>query len=127
MTGADPTRVDGFYPEPVLEQPAFAPTPLMWAAATAEELEHLLEDLDVWVTWLVDHYRLDRRHIPVCWAKHWELIEELSALRQAWHGAYCTTAHADAPLTWHERFAHARGRLAEWTARTGCRGAEHRA
>lgn len=51
----------------------------------------------------------------------WDLIEELSALRHAWEGAYATTAHADAPLAWHERFAAARARLADCVSRTGCR------
>jgi hypothetical protein len=127
MTSSDlPDADDGFFPAPVLHQPSGPPTPLMWAAHTPDELEHMLEGLDVWVTWLVDHYRLDRRYVPECWPKHWELIEELSALHQAWYAAYCTTAHADAPLTWHERFANARVRLAEWAARSGCRGTEHR-
>jgi len=73
----------------------------MWSAYTREEQRHLLEGLDVWVRWLVDHYRLDRRYIPECWTKHWELIEELSALQLAWEGAYATTSHGDAPLAWH--------------------------
>jgi hypothetical protein len=127
MTSTDlPGPDDGFFAAPVLHQHSGPPTPLMWAAHTADELEHMLEELDVWVTWLVDRYRLDRRHVPECWTKHWELIEELSALRQAWDAAYCTAAHADAPLMWHERFAIARSRLAEWASRTGCRGTDHR-
>jgi hypothetical protein len=117
---------DGFFPEPVLHQPSGPPIPLMWAAHTPDEQRHFLDELDVWVTWLVDHYRLDRRYVPECWPKHWELIEELSALHLAWEAAYATTAHADAPLTWHERLGLTRARLAEWAARTGCRAGEHR-
>jgi len=100
--------------------------PTCWPAHTPEEQRALIERLDVWVTWLVDHYSLDRRHVPECWAQHWELIEELSALRLAWEGAYATTAHADAPLAWHEHFHDARLRLNEWVARTGCRPDDHR-
>jgi len=116
----------GFLPAPVLHQSGDPPTPIMWAAHTPDEHRHLLEELDIWVTWLVDHYSLDRRYVPECWTKHWELIEELSALQQAWEAAYATTSHADAPLAWHERLGLARARLAEWVARTGCRAGEHR-
>jgi hypothetical protein len=110
----------------MLYQPSGPPIPLLWAAHTPEEQRHYLDELDLWVTWLVDHYRLDRRYVPKCWARHWELVEELSALHLAWEAAYATTSHADAPLAWHERLGHARLRLAEWVARTGCRGEEHR-
>ena len=127
MTGTRPdANLDGFLPEPVLHQPSGPPMPIMWAAHTTEEQRHFLDVLDVWVTWLVEHYRLDRRYVPECWTKHWELIEELSALQLAWEAAYATTAHADAPLAWHERLGLARLRLAEWVARTGCRAGEHR-
>lgn len=127
MTATSPRPgSDGFFPEPMLYQPSGPPIPLLWAAHTPEEQRHYLDELDLWVTWLVDHYRLDRRYVPECWAKHWELIEELSALHLAWEAAYATTSHADAPLAWHERLGHARPRLAEWVARTGCRAAEHR-
>ena len=98
--------------------------PTCWAAHTPEEQRVLLEELDLWVTWLVDHYSLDRRHVPQCWAEHWELVEELSALRLAWEGAYATTAHADAPLAWHEHLRLSRERLVDWG--TGCRPGEHR-
>jgi hypothetical protein len=65
MTATDlPDVDDGFFPAPVLHQPSGPPTPLMWAAHTPDELGHMLAELDVWVTWLVDHYRLDRRYVP---------------------------------------------------------------
>ncbi|GGC14635.1 hypothetical protein GCM10010972_29920 [Cellulomonas carbonis] len=127
MTATSPRPgSDGFFPEPMLYQPSGPPIPLLWAAHTPEEQRHYLDKLEVWVAWLIGHYRLDHRYVPECWAEHWELIEELSALHLAWEGAYATTSHADAPLTWHERLGHARPRLAEWVARTGCRAAEHR-
>ena len=117
---------DAFYPASVLPQPGGLAMPVCWAAHSPTDHKALLADLDVWVTWLADHYSLDRRHIPQCWAQHWELVEELSALQLAWEGAYATIAHTDAPLTWHEHFHHTRTRLAEWVARTGCRPGEHR-
>jgi len=116
-----------FFPQQAMYQPIGPPLPIMWSAHTAEEQRHLLAELEVWVSWLVAHYRLDRRYVPECWTKHWELVEELSALQLSWQAAYATTSHPDAPLAWHERLGLARVRLAEWVARTGCRGAEHRA
>jgi hypothetical protein len=118
--------IDGFYPEPVQAQPFGPAFPICWATHTPEEQQVLLEELDVWVTWLTEHYHLDRRHIPECWTQHWELVEELSALRLAWDGAYATSARSDAPLTWHDHFHLTRTRLTEWVARTGCRPGEHR-
>lgn len=125
-SGTQRSDPGGFFPEPERHQPGGPPNPLMWAAHTPSEQQLYLEGLDTWVTWLTDHYSLDRRCVPECWTRHWELIEELSALHLAWEAAYCTTAHADAPLSWHERFNNARVRLTEWTARAGCRAGEHR-
>lgn len=117
---------DGFYPDPVLAQPFGPALPICWAAHTPEDQRLLLEELDLWVTWLAHHYALDRRHVPECWTQHWELVEELSALHLAWEGAFATTAQADAPLAWHERFAAARSRLADCVSKTGCRPGAHR-
>ena len=62
------------------------------------------------------------------WPRHvyGRLVEELSALHLAWEGAFATTAQADAPLAWHERFTLARARLADWVSKTGCRPGAHR-
>lgn len=117
---------DGFFPRAELPQPFGPAVPICWAAHTPDNQQLYLEDLDTWVAWLVAHYSLDRRHVPECWVQHWELLEELAALHLAWEGAFATTAQADAPLAWHERFALARSRLADWAARTGCRPGEHR-
>ncbi|KGM03401.1 hypothetical protein [Cellulomonas cellasea] len=118
--------VDAFFPQAELPQPFGPAVPICWAAHGPDDQRLLLEDLDTWVTWLTHHYSLDRRHIPECWTEHWEFVEELAALHLAWEGAFSTTAHADAPLGWHERFHLSRTRLTEWVARTGCRPGEHR-
>ena len=118
---------DGFYPGPPLEVPAGLPTPVCWGAYTREEITTELESLRTWVEWLVEHYRLDRRHVPQCWDQHWELIEELAALHHSWRATYAhDTSENHGPIVWHERFHIARERLAEWTSRTGCRPGEHR-
>lgn len=118
---------DAFYAQAELPQPYGPAVPICWPAYTPDNQHLLLEDLITWVDWVARHYSLDRRQIPECWDQHWELIEELAALHLAWEGAYSSTAHADAPLSWHERFAAARARLTDWVARTGCRPGEHRA
>lgn len=110
-----------------LQSPEGLPTPVCWAALDSDHVASELEPLTRWVDWLVQHYRLDRRHVPECWAQHWELIEELSALHHSWKATYAyDTIENHGPLVWHERFATARDRLAEWTSRTGCRPGEHR-
>jgi hypothetical protein len=115
-----------FFPKPVLMAPIGPPTPIVWSAYSEAEQELLLEDLEVWVTWLVERYRLDHRIVPPCWTQHPELIEELSALQLAWQGAYSSSAVPDAPLNWHERYAGARLRIGDWVSRTGCRPDGHR-
>ncbi|MBN9375633.1 MAG: hypothetical protein J0I40_09630 [Cellulomonas sp.] len=120
------TRHDPFYPPPQLDQPGEPPIVFAWGAQTPDDTELLIEELDLWVIWLVDRYRLDHRVVPDCWTRHPELIEELSALHLAWQGSFATTSSADAPLQWHERFAAARERLNDWVARTGCRPGNHR-
>lgn len=115
-----------FFPKRGLTAPIGPPTPIVWSAFSNADQDLLLEDLDLWVTWLVERYRLDHRTVPPCWTQHSELIEELSALHLAWQGAFYTSAPADAPLNWHERFAAARLRIGDWQSRTGCRPDAHR-
>lgn len=114
------------FPERQLMAPIGPPTPIVWSAFSESEREQSLDDLELWVTWLVERYRLDHRIVPSCWTRHPELIEELSALHLAWQGAYSTSAAADAPLNWHERFAVARLRIGDWVSRAGCRPDAHR-
>lgn len=117
---------DPFFPPPQLEQPSFPATPFVWSAQTPDDTLEFLDDLDRWLEWLTWRYRLDHRTAPTCWAQHPELIEELSALHLAWVTAFHSGANGDAPLLWHERFANARARIADWVSRTGCRPDAHR-
>jgi hypothetical protein len=117
---------DSFYPA---KQPSRLERPLVpfaWSSLSPTDTALFLEDLDLWVGWLVERYHLDRRTVPECWREHPELIEELSALHLAWQGSFALTANHDAPLVWHEHFANARQRIAELVARTGCRPDSHR-
>jgi len=104
----------------------FPPLPICWPTLTDTEILEHHDALAVWITWLADRYTLDHRTVPPCWDQHGALTEELSALRTAWLAAYAGTARPEAPLEWHNHFAAARQRLADWVARTGCRPGEHR-
>ena len=102
------------------------PFPNCWPSMKAPEQDALLEDIEDWVRWAVDRYELDYRTIPPCWACHGALVEELSALHSAWLTVFQPSSRGDAPMTWHDGFAKARLRLADWVARSGCRPGEHR-
>ena len=121
------TEHGSFYPAQQLPRLERLPVPFAWSPLSPDDTQLFLEDLDVWVGWLVERYRLDRRIVPECWRLHTELIEELSALHLAWQGSFALTANHDAPLLWHERFANACQRIADRVARTGCRPGNHRA
>lgn len=126
MTTHRPQPAAYFHPSPVLQQPNTLAVPIAWSAHDPADQELLLEELDLWVDWLVERYPLDHRTVPACWKLHGELIEELSALHLAWQGSFSTSSEPSAPLAWHERFAVARERLTDWVSRTGCRPGEHR-
>ncbi|MEE6296619.1 hypothetical protein [Georgenia wangjunii] len=102
------------------------PRPIDWSQLRGDELEEQWEVLDRWVRWLVCRYALDHRDIPACWYTHGDLVEELSALRTAHHGAFDPSGPASGPAEWHQILANTRARLQLWVARTGCRPAEHR-
>jgi len=104
----------------------FAPIPVCWPILTGAELAERREELEDWVRWLTDRYGLDHRTIPHCWQEHGALVEELSALRTGWVTAFAADARGDDPLRWHGDFEACRHRLADWTARIGCRPGEHR-
>ena len=111
---------------PTLQQATLPSVPVCWSALEGGELQEHLADLTEWITWIVWRYALDHRTVPPCWPEHGALIEELSALQTAWCAAFAVTADATQPLRWHAEFATARGRLGDWTARSGCRPGEHR-
>jgi hypothetical protein len=75
-----------------------------WRNIGPQAEEVLWKELDSWVAWIRSRYPLARK-VPECWAKHPEVVEELSALWLAWQGAY---EERDAPLTaaadWHDRW-----------------------
>lgn len=93
--------------------------PICWPFLDSVNHAATLDDLVKWVDWLTARFELDHRTIPACWRLHGPLVEELSALYTAWQNAYLDDGAE--PLRWMAAFAGARGRLAEWALRSGCR------
>jgi len=81
-----------------------ATRPWCWRDLGPKAEEELRSQLTDWVSWLRSRYPLAKK-IPPCWAKHPEIVEELTALWLAWQHAY---AEAEGPLTaaadWHDRW-----------------------
>jgi hypothetical protein len=71
-----------------------------------EELTEALRALGVWVEEVIRqrHPELYRGLAP-CWYRHPEVLDELTALRTAWFGAYRDSmASATAAIEWHDRW-----------------------
>jgi hypothetical protein len=78
--------------------------PWTWRNLTGRAAEKQWLELADWVAWLRSRYPLARR-VPLCWWRHPELVEELTALWLAWKDAYATKhAHLAAPADWHARW-----------------------
>ena len=90
--------------------------PYVWRTLSTHDAEKLWEALADWVGWLRGRYPLARQ-VPLCWWRHPELVEELTALWLAWREAY---TEKGAPLTaaadWHGRW------LPEFLRRVGAGG-----
>jgi hypothetical protein len=90
--------------------------PYVWHTLSATDAAKLWEALADWVGWVRGRYPLARQ-IPLCWWRHPELVEELTALWLAWREAY---TEKGAPLTaaadWHGRW------LPEFLRRVGAGG-----
>lgn len=100
--------------------------PVVWQALSGWERSQTWDALAAWVGWLRGRYPLAQK-VPLCWWRHPELVEELTALWLAWREAY---VEKGAPLTggadWHGRWlpeAVRRMRAGGWNV--GCEG-EHR-
>lgn len=111
--------------ERLTEQPQLTEHPVNWAALDDEHAAEQWGLLVDWTDWLRDRYQLHEQ-IPACWYAHGPLLEELSALRTAWVGAYLDPhARLQDPSHWHEQLGGTLERLREWD-RTGCADGHHR-
>jgi hypothetical protein len=80
------------------------PTAWCWRNLGPEGQNELWQELKTWVGWLTSRYPIARK-LPSCWTKHPEVVEELTALWLAWHGAYETAdPQLTAPADWHDRW-----------------------
>lgn len=116
---------DAFQPIPQPGEVTTDIAPVNWQELDETATSEALRTLTPWVHWIVHRYQLDTRTIPTCWQHHGAIVEELSALRTGWSHAYLADSYGRPALDWHTAFHHARQRLTDWTARTGCRH-EHR-
>jgi hypothetical protein len=100
--------------------------PVVWAELSAQESAQTWEALAAWVGWLRGRYPLAQK-VPLCWWRHPELVEELTALWLSWREAYVEKgAPLSAGADWHGRWlpeAIRRIRAGGWNI--GCEG-EHR-
>jgi hypothetical protein len=111
--------------ERLAEQPQLTEHPVNWAALDPEQAAEQWSLLVDFTDWLRDRYQLHER-IPACWYAHSPLVEELSALRTAWIGAYLDPqARLDEPLHWHDALDRTLARLHDWDRR-GCADGTHR-
>jgi hypothetical protein len=78
--------------------------PFVWDRLGPHDAVRLWQELADWVGWLRSRYPLARQ-VPLCWWRHSELVEEMTALWLAWREAYLEKG---APLTaaadWHARW-----------------------
>ena len=78
--------------------------PFVWQELSPRDRARTWQALAEWVGWLRGRYPLARQ-VPLCWWRHPELVEELTALWLAWREAY---VEKGAPLTsaadWHGRW-----------------------
>ena len=102
------------------------PRPIDWTRLSPEASAEQWAVLDAWVRWLVRRYAIDPREIPPCWARHGDLLEELSALHTAHRAAFDPAGPPTGPSDWHANLANTRARLQHSVSRTGCRGGQHR-
>ena len=90
--------------------------PFVWSTLDAHSASTLWQDLADWVGWLRGRYPLARQ-VPLCWWRHPELVEELTALWLAWREGYVEKgASLTTPADWHGRW------LPEFLRRVGAGG-----
>lgn len=111
--------------ERMTEAPALTERPVNWAALGAQQAAEQWGLLVDWTDWLRSRYQMHEA-VPACWYAHGAIVEELSALRSAWIGAYLDPhAALGDPAAWHDLLDRARYRIRQWD-RNGCADGTHR-
>ena len=83
-----------------------------WRTLPPQEARAAWGELRAWVEWFTVRYRISESVVPVCWFKHGQLVEELSALHIAHTVAFHTSDAGFGPIGWHERLSLTIPRLA---------------
>ncbi|AZU01071.1 hypothetical protein [Brevibacterium linens] len=109
------------YAKDLRAQLGSVPRTIDWTRLSPEDLEHELLELNQFVDWLRHTYGLPPQIIPPMWHRHWEMIWELSALRQQWLTCYDQQAKGNMGVVFHAEFAAARERLRDWVTIPGSR------
>ncbi len=94
---------------PTPPPPSDGPAPI-WAELPPTDAIVRWDELEVWVRWLVERFRLGPL-IPPCWPAHGWAVEELSALHAAWNGVYRGPGFPDGPSGWMNVLAQFIGRI----------------
>jgi len=86
-----------------------------WQSIGEDEALEQWRHLTAWVGWLRGRYPIAEQ-LPGCWWRHSELVEELTAVWLAWHGAYTDPrGHPGAPADFHDRVLPSfLGRVRRW-------------
>jgi hypothetical protein len=82
-----------------------------WYTLTDTDAGPAWAALRAWVEWFTVRYRISESVVPVCWFKHGQLVEELSALHTAHTASFDSTDTGYGPIGWHERLSLALPRL----------------
>ena len=94
--------------EPDLRSGSSAPigTPTVnWRTLKDADARAAWNALRSWVEWFTVRYEISESVVPVCWFKHGDLVEELSALHIAHTVAFDTSDAGFGPIGWHERLS----------------------
>ena len=97
--------------------------PWDWSTMTRDQAERMWNRLEGFVAYLNDRYAWDHdQQIPMCWAFHGALVEELTTLYWSRWAAFCgPDANPDKAQAWHTYFLPPfYGRMATW-----CGGAQN--
>ncbi len=115
--------IDGGRLAAVLGAPA---SPVDWCRVGSGVAGQRWSELREWVVWFRREFGFDHRVVPPCWYRHLALVSVLSAVRDAWLGAYDPLNSPAGPADWHQRLLVLEPRLREWASRTGCTLGAHR-
>lgn len=84
-----------------------------WRTLQEADAPAAWDRLRAWVQWFTVRYRISESVVPVCWFKHGQLVEELSALQTAHSAAFDPSDAGFGPIGWHERLNLAIPRLSK--------------